>query len=235
MRRRIAYFALALGVSLEAAPQQVPPVFRSGVDLLTVQTSVLDKDGRPVRDLQASDFIVTVGGQPRKVVFARFSGEVATDVLAPSPAAAPTVAGIVAPPPSGRLIMFVIDRDTIQTGSEKALLAAGTRVLDALTPGDAVGLLGLPTGGVKPTREHQRVRAALNEMTGTMPTMPWRWHITWTEAAGIERQDKQLLEQVMYRECDSPRTPIVPDAPPGNCWCPSRVTRTWWRKPTRCC
>jgi hypothetical protein len=68
--RRAATPALALSVSLVtaavAAPQQPTPVFRSGVDLLTVQASVIDKDGRPVRDLQTSDFTVTVNGQPAR-------------------------------------------------------------------------------------------------------------------------------------------------------------------------
>jgi VWFA-related protein len=185
-------------------------VFRSGVDLLTVQASVLDKDGRPVRDLQASDFTVTVSGQPRKVVFARFNGADATGVYGRSAGSA-AVPG-AAPPPSGRLVMFVIDRDTIRTGGEKALVTAATIVLDALAPSDAVGLVGLPAGGVKPTREHQRVRSALNEMTGTMPSVAWRWHITWAEAEGIERGDKQMLAQAYQRECRPPRRP-PPDCP----------------------
>ena len=186
MHRSMMTLALGLAVSLEASPQQPAPVFRSGVDLLTVQAVVMDKDGRPVRDLQTSDFTVTVNGQPRKVVFARFNGADATGVYAPSaPGTAPTTP---VPTPSGRLVMFVVDRDTIRTGSEKALLEAGSRVLDALAPSDAVGLLGLPTGGVKPTREHQRVRAGLNEMTGTMPpfAMAMAYHLE--EAGGIERQ-----------------------------------------------
>ena len=203
MRHSALIFALSVAASLDAAPQQPPSVFRSGVDLLTVQASVMDKDGRPIRDLQTSDFTVTVSGEPRKVVFARFNGADVTGVYAPS-ADATTPTGSSAPAASGRLVMFVIDRDTIRTGSEKSLFEAGSRVLDALAPSDAVGLLGLPTGGVKPTREHERVRTALREMTGTMPLPPWRWHITWTEAAGIERQDKQLLAQVVYRECRPP-------------------------------
>ena len=174
----------------------------------------MDKDGRPVRDLQTSDFTVTVNGQPRKVVFARFNGADATGVYAPSaPGTAPTTP---VPTPSGRLVMFVVDRDTIRTGTEKPLFEAGSRVLDALAPSDAVGLLGLPTGGVKLTREHQRVRAGLNEMTGTMPPVAWRWQITWQEAEGIERGDKQMLAQAVERECRPPRKPPpeCPDCPP---------------------
>ena len=149
MRRATASFVIAVGVSLTTAAQQQPrPAFRSGIDLLTVQASVLDKDGRPVRDLQASDFIVTVNGQPRKVVFARFNGTDATGVYARSSGTAPAAPAIAAVAPSGSLVMFVVDRDTIRTGSEKAIFATGMTVLDALSPADAVGLVGLPTGGV---------------------------------------------------------------------------------------
>lgn len=217
MHRAVASFVFAVAVCLTTAAQQQPgPAFRSGVDLLTVQASVLDKDGRPVRDLQASDFTVTVNGQPRKVVFARFNGTDATGVYAPSSGTPPTATSVGAVAPVGRLVMFVVDRDTIRTGNEKALLGAGTTVLDALSTADAVGLLGLPTGGVKPTREHQRVRAAFNEMTGTMPPVAWRWHISWAEAEGIERGDKQMLAQAYARECRPPRSPPAecPECPP---------------------
>ena len=216
VHRSMMTLALGLAVSLEASPQQPAPVFRSGVDLLTVQAAVMDKDGRPVRDLQTSDFTVTVNGQPRKVVFARFNGADATGVYAPSaPGAAPTTP---VPTPSGRLVMFVVDRDTIRTGSEKALFEAGSRVLDALAPSDAVGLLGLPTGGVKLTREHQRVRAGSErDDWHDAARSPWRWQITWPEAEGIERGDKQMLAQAVDRECRPPRKPPpeCPDCPPA--------------------
>jgi VWFA-related protein len=200
----------------QQAPQPPAPAFRSRVDLLTVQASVMDKDGRPVRDLQAADFSVAVDGQPRKVVFARFSGASATGVYAPATAAAASVGGTTAVP--GRLVMFVVDRDTIRPGAEKALLTTSASVLDALTPADAAGVLGLPTGGLKPTRDHQRVRDALSEMTGTMPGVSWRWTITWAEAEGIERGDKQMLAQALERECRPP------PRPPADCpECPTRV------------
>ena len=59
---------------LHSQQTQPPPAFKSGVDLLTLQTSVLDKDGRPITDLTPADFTVTVAGKPRKVLFARYRG-----------------------------------------------------------------------------------------------------------------------------------------------------------------
>lgn len=57
-------------VSGQPAPKQ--PTFQSGVDLLQVDVSVLDRDGRPIPDLGVSDFSVAVDGEPRRVVQAQF-------------------------------------------------------------------------------------------------------------------------------------------------------------------
>ena len=203
---------LAASLSAQVAQNDQAPTFRSRTDLLTVQAAVLDKDGRPVADLQASDFIVTVGGKPRKVAFARFYGSSGASVLGASAGARlePAAGGRAEATP-GRLIMFVIDRETIKSGSEKALFDSGALILDALSPADAAGLIGLPSGGVKPTREHQRVLSALRNITGTMPSMPWRWYITWSEAEGIERGDPQSLAEALARECRPPRKPAADD------------------------
>ncbi len=47
---------------------QTPPVFRTGVELIQLDVSVLDSNRRPVRGLAATDFSVLVDGQPRPVV-----------------------------------------------------------------------------------------------------------------------------------------------------------------------
>jgi hypothetical protein len=59
--------AVILGrAAMDGSPQQAPaPTFRSGRDILTIDAAVRDKDGRPVTDLQPSDFVVTIDGQPR--------------------------------------------------------------------------------------------------------------------------------------------------------------------------
>ena len=212
-----AIVAVMLVMLTVALASQVPqkeqaPTFRSGTRLLTVQAAVVGTDGKPVADLQPADFTVTVGGKARKVSFARFYGSSDAAVLGERPGARSDAlepgVGTAVP---GRLVMFVIDRETIKSGSEKALFDSGALILDALSPADAVGLMGLPSGGVTPTREHQRVLSALRNMTGTMPSMPWRWYITWSEAEGIERGDRQSLAEAYARECRSPRKPLPDD------------------------
>ena len=68
--------ALALvGVGHPRA-QQTPtdgvPVFRTRVDAVSVDVGVVDRQGRPIPGLAATDFTVTVNGRPRRIVTAEF-------------------------------------------------------------------------------------------------------------------------------------------------------------------
>src|SRR6185436_9780204 len=59
--------AVTAGLSSQQAGQQ-PPVFRSSVDVIQVDVSALDRDGRPVRGLTAADFTLLENGKPREIV-----------------------------------------------------------------------------------------------------------------------------------------------------------------------
>jgi VWFA-related protein len=48
--------------------QQVPPIFRTQVDVIQLDVSVLDKDRRPVRGLKQSEFTVLENGKPQRIV-----------------------------------------------------------------------------------------------------------------------------------------------------------------------
>ena len=84
------FSALSLVVATLWA-QSSQPTFRSRVDLLRVDVTVVDKSGAPISDLGAGDFLVKVDGQPRTVSFARFYGPQAESL---PPASTPR------PPPS---------------------------------------------------------------------------------------------------------------------------------------
>ena len=51
-------------------PSPQPPAFRSTVDVVRVEATVLDKDRHPVRGLTAADVSVLENGQERPVAFA---------------------------------------------------------------------------------------------------------------------------------------------------------------------
>ncbi len=114
----------------------------------------------------------------------------------------------------GRIVIFVVDRESIQSGTEKALFDSAGSVIDALGPADAAGAAAIPAGTVQFTRDRAVVRDTLQKFTGTMPSTGWRWTISWDEAIGIERGDKQVLAQVLYRECRAPRRPRDPGEMP---------------------
>ena len=208
----LAVVLLVLSADIASAQDREPTTFRTGIDVLTISTAVVDERGQPITDLQAGDFTVTIAGTPRKVVSAAFLGGRRSAAVSGSSTSATEspAAAWMASPIRGRTVLFVVDRESLQSGGEKALFDAAAGLLDALTPADAAGAIGLPLGGVEPTREHDRVASALRLMTGSRPTPPWSWHITWDEARGIERDDKQVLAQVVYRECRGPRAEGVP-------------------------
>ena len=145
-----------------AAGQQVPPVqppsFRTGVDAVQLDVSVLDKDRRPVRGLTASDFTVLEDGKPRGIV--AFSA-IELPPAATASSGVETVPSDVARNdlPDGRIVVILIDpflgrvmvpgRVTIaDPPGITALRATARRVVDSLGPGDltAVGhtMYGVP-------------------------------------------------------------------------------------------
>ena len=70
MKNTVSLLACWLGALVCAtAGQQLPPVqpptFRTGVDAVQLDVSVLDKDRRPVRGLTAADFTVLENSKPR--------------------------------------------------------------------------------------------------------------------------------------------------------------------------
>lgn len=67
----VAVAALS-GVSMLAAQQQAPPVFKAATHVVTQVVVVTDARGKPVRGLTAKDFVLTEDGRPQTVVFANF-------------------------------------------------------------------------------------------------------------------------------------------------------------------
>ncbi|HET9704077.1 MAG TPA: VWA domain-containing protein [Vicinamibacterales bacterium] len=197
------FFASSV-VAIVVTAQQ--PTFRAGIDLLAIDASVVDAKGTPVTDLSADDFTAVVDGQPRRVVSVRFLEDEMTAKSATNRAA------LSFPIPmharngfsGGRIVLFVVDRDSIGPGSERALLEAAGSVLDVLGSGDAAGAVSLPASSVELTREHDRVRSALLRMTGARPPQMTMWRerqLSWEEALAYERQDPLVIAQVVEREC----------------------------------
>jgi VWFA-related protein len=202
-----ALLTLALPVlaarGAQPARDQQAPVFRTGVELVAVDVSVVDRDGRPVRDLVAEDFTVLVDGQPRRLVssvFVPLGSAARPRGVAAAPRHYSTNAGAV----GGRLIVIVVDRGNIRRGEGRQLLEAASRFVDRLDPADRVALAVVPEGGpaVDFTTAHRSVQRALESVIGAATPPFGRYTIGLTEALAIAQQDLRTLDRVVGRECE---------------------------------
>jgi VWFA-related protein len=139
--------AVALMAFLQTARerQQLPSVFKSGVDVVQLDVSVVNRNGAPVRGLTAADFIVTDNDARQEV------RSVVVDQLALN-------------------VQLVLDVSSSVSGRRLARLVAATNGLrDALRPGDGAGLVmfsHLLRAPVEITEDLAVVRSALGGIVG---------------------------------------------------------------------
>jgi len=181
------------------------PRFRTGVDLVAVDVSVVDQNGKPVDDLLAPDFAVKIDGETRRVVSADL---VKVDVEAARRKQADKTESFYSSnlaPPNGRRIVLAIDQVYIGPGSLRPVLDAASRFLDHLTPLDQVSLVAYPEPGVRVdfTNDKVRLRRALQSLVGhAQRSTTRRYSIALNEALAIvERQDRFVYNTVVEREC----------------------------------
>ena len=198
-----------------AAPGDQPPVFRGGVEVLPLDVTVLDRDGRQVVDLTAGEFLVEVDGKPRKVVSAEYIK--LTDALAYGTAPRGPAPVIAPPPPpdygissnggggpQGRAILLLVDQGNIRFGAARPVMQNALKFVERLQPNDRLGLVAVPAPGesVDFTTDHRKVREAMLRVTGRVTPQPRRFNISVTEAFAIyRRSDATLIAQVISREC----------------------------------
>lgn len=197
----VALCGALVSVSLLALDAQGPPTFRARVELITADVTVVDGDGRPVKDLGPADFTVRVGGDPRTIVSVQFVDASQTGVSTPEPAPLYSTNEGTG---SGRLIALVVDEGNIRAGGARSALRSAARLLDRLTPADRVALFSLPGSGqaVPFTNDFARVRTALERLPGrASPIVGNRFSLSLGEAIEIAGGDRQALQAAMAREC----------------------------------
>lgn len=205
MRSLIAMLALAATALASAqdkpAPDQAAPqTFKSSVDLVPVDVNVVDRDGRPIADLTAQDFSLKVDGKPRRIASAQFiavNRNVEREPINPDYSANPKTAG-------ARLVMLVVDQGNIGASRGKYAIDAARRFIGRLSPDDRVGLVTIPGAGpqIDFTANHALVQTALQRIVGTSDDGEHQdSQIGLTEAIALQRGNRQVLTQILDREC----------------------------------
>jgi VWFA-related protein len=199
-----------------AEQQAQTPAFRSSVDLVPVDVTVIAGDGKPVSGLKPDDFSLTVDGRQRRVASAEFISAV-RDL--PSAARTAPVTYSTNADTGGRLIMFVVDQGSIGPGRGRAAMESAIRFISQLSPADKIALITVPSAATQIdfTRNHALVTAALPRLSGQADTHATNYRIGVSEAVAIQRGDPGTLASVIERECGSIRQPEEAD------YCRSRV------------
>ena len=228
-----ALTALAAVVLLAGQdPQQPRTTFRSAVDLVPVDVNVLDKNGRPVEDLKADDFTLTVDGKSRRIASAEFiSVTRAIESEPPKPYEYSSNTGAAA----GRLVMIVIDSGNIAIGRGRPAVQAAQRFVGGLNRADRVALVAIPGSGpqIEFTSNHALVQTLMNGIVGQATGRPGPQRVGLAEALGIKRGDQSTIEDVMNRECGADPTTATRDSCLQQLNNDSDLLISLWRERTR--
>ena len=191
-------------ISAQQTAADQPPAFRSGVEVVTVDVGVVDRQGQPLLGLTPADFVVTVAGQPRQVVTAEFVDR--STAGAPAPAR-PDGALISTNEGggTGRLFAFIVDQNTLDLGSARRVAMATTPFFSRLTFADRSALMLMPLGpNVSFTWSHDRVRTGLQRVSGLNRGLSAGWEYgSLSEARDIANRNLIALRGIGERECGS--------------------------------
>lgn len=206
MRARLVALGLLLGSSIALAQTSQQPVFRGGVDVIEVDVSVVNDNGRPVTDLRGPDFNVTVDGQSRRVVSAQFLSMRPTEPRSRLKAADTSEVLFSSNTASarGRLIVLAFDRESVSFGAGRPVLSAASKFLDTLGANDRVAFVTVPQPGpvVDFTTNYQLVRKELDRAVGLAHRPPHALNLGIYEAFAISNgSDSVAAFDAIVRLC----------------------------------
>jgi VWFA-related protein len=187
-----------MAIAAAAAAQEV--VFRTAVDLVTVDAVVLDGNGRPIPHLRAEDFVVEVDGRRRPVVSAQFVGPQPRSAQpAPLDAAHFTTNEDA---DAGRFIVIAVDEAHIRRLEGRPALQAAARFIDSLDPADRVAVTGLSRIGlIEFTRDRALLKRRLESLVGQTDPVFLQFNIGLQEAVELADGNRTRLADVVLREC----------------------------------
>ena len=195
----VRFLALAVAAVLASGFEQ--QTFKTAVDLVTIEATVVDRDGKPITDLKSEDFEVWISNRPRPVVTMdrRIYGSAATTPVAPVAAGQAQTAA----PAARRMYILAVDEHSLQPGSAMAAVKAAEGFIDKLQPDDLVGVYAYPTGTAKHdlTTDHPAAKRTLGNIMGLRAEPNSRFHMTLSEIIDVSSGDLQAQRTVFDREC----------------------------------
>ena len=161
--------ATALSASAPGDQAQSPatPIFRAGVDYVSVDVVVTDSRNHPIPDLTAEDFRITEHGQPQRISDFRYiSIPVAHRSIDLKAKAAPPadVVTNALPSPDSRLFVMVVDDLHLLEAQIVPVKRVMTEFVSSLSPDDEVGIVfvGHSDLSANVTRDQGRLVQAIN-------------------------------------------------------------------------
>lgn len=179
-----------------ATPQ--PQTFRSKVEIVAIDASVLDGHGKPVPGLTAADFAVGLDGRAAVTLGAEF-----IEYGASKPSGASDAAGSGLERHAGRVVLLVIDDLSATPVEGRQLIASLTRKLADFGDNDLVGLTTTSGLGpvVPPTTDRRPLRLALRSKSLFGQRFEAPVLVTFKEAIDIAAEVRGAAAAVGRREC----------------------------------
>ena len=187
--------------------------FRSTTSLLTLDVSVLDRDGNPVPDLRPEELIVTLNGntQPVRAMVFLTTHSTKGNATSASGSGSPASPSLAAPAnvtsePDPRLFVVMIDDLSISPTESKGLLVAAERFVDSIPPRDWVGLAATSgMAAVNPSLDRAGLLAILKGAFGRMhdPRRESRTYVGLMDALMAD-QSQSALRGIIEKRCHLP-------------------------------
>jgi len=198
----IVIAALAIAPSVFLA-QQV--TFRASVDLVAVDTMVIDRDGQPIGNLTVDNFEVWINGQARKVVSAdliQYPLDAPRSLVLPAVETPDVIPRSDLPEVKGRVVILAVDEVSFPPSLMQTAVQTAKRFVASLPTDDVVGLYSYPFGAgrLDLTHFHNQVTVGLGRLQG-FKQMSVSDALTPSEAIDIAAGDQNALNAVYAREC----------------------------------
>lgn len=219
---RLAFVVLGLVIVSMAPLRSQTPRFKSSVNLVSIDVTVLDKSGRPVPGLTADDFRIKLNGQAQSVQTLTFvntepapAGAEAVELS--TPVTGRRVASNTGPQLTQRVLVLAVDDLSFPSEGGLRLLRSARRLLDQQPRDVFVGVIttsGRPV--LNPTLDRRAVLAALAQVKGAFKD-PRKSSVANAAAVGIleaveiiEHNNNAVRDTMLHRECgDAGKTNVA--------------------------